>query len=118
SSSSSSLQPSTARSDRCRSAPPRPPSSRRRALAQSLDAYRNLYERLSNPELTAEPAAAPADVVYVGRVAVSRYVGRVAKELTDRPPVEADKVYVGRAAIERYVGRVAQEAVESEERAA
>ncbi|GAA1894912.1 hypothetical protein GCM10009687_75630 [Asanoa iriomotensis] len=87
-------------------------------LAQSLDAYRNLYERLSNPELTAEPAEAPADVVYVGRVTVSRFVGRVAKEIADRPAPEADKVYVGRAAIERYVGRVAQDSIESEERAA
>jgi hypothetical protein len=98
-------------------------------LAQSLDAYRDLYERLSNPELTAEPAPAPDDMVYVGRVAISRYVGRVARELTVEPaavpadievPAEndAEEVPVGRIPAPRYVGRVARSTIESEERAA
>ena len=49
-------------------------------LAQSLDAYRDLYERLSDPALTAAPAAPPTGrTLYVGRVAIHRYVGRVAR---------------------------------------
>ncbi|WP_245870886.1 GT4 family glycosyltransferase PelF [Asanoa hainanensis] len=96
-------------------------------LAQSIDAYRNLYERLSNPELTAEPAPAESEKVYVGRVAISRYVGRVAREITADPetpesaepvePAASDAPHVGRAAA-RYVGRVAQSEVDSAEQAA
>ncbi|GIF68783.1 lipopolysaccharide glycosyltransferase, putative [Asanoa ishikariensis] len=89
-------------------------------LAQSLDAYRNLYERLSNPELTAEPAPPAPDMVYVGRVAISRYVGRVAREITAEPavPEAPAEPHVGRATVNRYVGRVAQSDVESAEQAA
>ncbi len=86
---------------------------------QSLDAYRNLYERLSNPELTAEPAPPPPDMVYVGRVAISRYVGRVARELTAEPSPAHDQRRRTSAARQRaYVGRVAQTEVDSAERAA
>jgi len=48
-------------------------------LAQSLTAYRDLYERITTPELTAEPAPDSADAprpAIVGRAAVRRPVGR------------------------------------------
>ena len=52
-------------------------------------------------------------------MAISRYVGRVKREISaDAAPHEPEKVYVGRVAVSRYVGRVAQAAVESEEQAA
>ncbi len=48
-------------------------------LAQSLTAYRDLYERITTPELTAEPAPDSADApvpAVIGRAYVRRPVGR------------------------------------------